>query len=52
MQPCEAGNRATKAFSKICEDFRVSEEGVATYKGVPFMTSAGPILSDLRGPIS
>lgn len=52
MQPAEAGNRATKAFSKIAGDFYVNDDGVATYKGVPFMTSAGVIRSELRGPIS
>lgn len=50
--PVEPGNRATKAFGKICEEFKVNEEGVATYRGVPFMTSAGRIMSPVRGPIS
>jgi hypothetical protein len=52
IQPAEAGNRATKAFGKICENFCVNEDGVATYKGLPFMTSAGVVRSELRGPIS
>ena len=52
MQHCEAGNKATKAYSKIYNDFYVSEQGIATYKGIPFMTSTGPILSTLKGPIS
>lgn len=53
IKPEEPGNRATKAYSKISGDFVVSDDGVATYKGIPFMTSKGPITSTLlKGPIS
>lgn len=50
--PVEAGNRATKAFAKICEEFFVDDNMQATYKGVPFITSMGPIASTIKGPIS
>lgn len=51
-QPVEAGNRATKAFTKVADDLFVNEQGQATYSGVPFMTSKGPCTSSLRGKIS
>jgi len=52
IKPEEPGNRATKAYSKISTEFLVNDSGVATYKGVPFMTSQGPVTSTLKGPIS
>lgn len=53
IQPAEPGNRATKAYTKVSGDFVVSDTGIATYKGIPFMTSKGPIASTiLKGPIS
>jgi len=48
----DPGNRASKAFSKVINDLFVDEEGRATYKGVPFMTSNGPCTSPLKGIIS
>lgn len=51
-QPLEAGNKATKAFGKIAEDFFVNDDCQATYKGVPFMTQAGPVHCALKGKIS
>jgi len=52
-EPAEAGNRASKAYSKIADDFLVDETGKATYKGTPFMTSKGSITSTLlKGTIS
>lgn len=50
--PAEAGNRASKAYSKIADEFFVDDNGVATYKGVPFMTTGGAIYSSLKGKIS
>eukprot|EP00607_Mallomonas_marina_P000660 CAMPEP_0182429208 /NCGR_PEP_ID=MMETSP1167-20130531/25594_1 /TAXON_ID=2988 /ORGANISM="Mallomonas Sp, Strain CCMP3275" /LENGTH=197 /DNA_ID=CAMNT_0024612593 /DNA_START=173 /DNA_END=766 /DNA_ORIENTATION=+ len=50
--PIDAGNRASKAFSKVANDFFVNDDGTATYQGVPFMTSNGPCTSTLKGKIS
>jgi aminoacyl tRNA synthase complex-interacting multifunctional protein 1 len=50
--PVEPGNRATKAFEKVADDLFVDDNGKATYKGVPFMTTAGPVTSTLKGKIS
>jgi methionine--tRNA ligase beta chain len=50
--PAEAGNRASKAFSKVADDFFVDENLVATYKGIPFNTSQGIIKTTLKGKIS
>jgi aminoacyl tRNA synthase complex-interacting multifunctional protein 1 len=50
--PVEPGNKASKAYSKIADDFFVDDVNLATYKGVPFMTSVGPIKSSLKGKIS
>jgi methionine--tRNA ligase beta chain len=52
IAPAEAGNKATKAFSKIAEEFFVNENSLATFKNIPFMTSIGPISSELKGKIS
>ena len=46
------GNRASKAYTKVADDFFVNDDGVATYNGVPFMTPQGPITSALKGKIS
>jgi hypothetical protein len=51
-EPMEAGNRASKAFTKVCDDLFVDSNGVATYQGVPFSTSKGPVTSALKGKIS
>jgi len=48
----EPGNRATKAFTKVADDLFVDDGGLATYKGVPFMTPSGPCTSSLKGKIS
>lgn len=50
--PAEAGNRASKAFSKVADDFFVDDNMIATYKGSPFKTSQGVIKSNLKGKIS
>lgn len=52
IKPEEPGNRATKAYSKISTEFVVNENGIATYKGIPFMTTQGAVTSTLQGPIS
>lgn len=52
MSPIEASNRASKAFSKIGEDFFVNDHLQATFRDIPFMTSAGPIITTLKGKIS
>jgi len=47
------GNRATKAFTKVADDLYVDDNGQATYKGTPFMTSVGAITSSMKkGSIS
>ena len=51
-EPAEAGNRATKAFDKVADDFFVDDNGLATYKGIPFMTPSGPCTASLKGKIS
>lgn len=50
--PAEPGNKASKAFSKIADDFFVDDNMTATFKGIPFMTSQGIIRSNLKGKIS
>ncbi|RYH23438.1 hypothetical protein EON65_17795 [archaeon] len=50
--PAEPGNRASKAYTKIADDFFVDDNGVATYKGIAFMTTSGAIHSPLKGKIS
>ena len=50
--PAEAGNRASKAYGKVADDFFVSEDGLATFKGIPFMTPLGAVKSNLKGKIS
>ena len=52
LAPVDAGNRATKAFEKCAEHLFVDENGLATYSGIPFMTSKGPVTSSLKGKIS
>ena len=52
MKPVEAGNKASKVFGKICEEFYVNSEGLASFNGIPFMTSVGPIKCSLQGKIS
>jgi methionine--tRNA ligase beta chain len=51
-EPVEAGNRASKAYTKIADDFFVNDQGFATYQGTPFMTPQGPVTSTLKGKIS
>lgn len=52
-EPAEAGNRASKAYSKISEDFFVNDDGIATYQGIPFMINGkGLVTSSLKGKIS
>ena len=51
-QPEEPGNRSSKAYKKIADDFFVNDDMVATFKGVPFMTPAGVVTAALKGKIS
>lgn len=51
-EPAEAGNRATKAFDKVADDFYVDDALHATYKGIKMMTPLGPCTSTLKGKIS
>ena len=50
--PIEPGNRASKAYSKIADDFFVNDDGIATFSGIPFSTTQGPIKCSLKGKIS
>jgi len=50
--PVEAGNKASKSFSKVADDFFVNDNLLASYKGIPFMTTQGPIHCNLKGKIS
>ena len=50
--PVEPGNKATKSFSKIADDFYVDDDGLATFRGISFMTTAGAVTSSLKGKIS
>lgn len=50
--PVEAGNKATKVFTKIAEYFHASDDGVARFKDSPFMTSSGPVTASFKGKIS
>lgn len=51
--PIEPGNKSSKIYSKICDNFKVNENGEATYDGVLFQTTAGPIKSSfIKGSIS
>lgn len=52
IKPVEAGNKATKSFSKIADDFYVNDDGVATFRGIPFITTQGAVTSTLKGKIS
>eukprot|EP00596_Hydrurales_sp_CCMP1899_P007726 CAMPEP_0119040408 /NCGR_PEP_ID=MMETSP1177-20130426/10331_1 /TAXON_ID=2985 /ORGANISM="Ochromonas sp, Strain CCMP1899" /LENGTH=193 /DNA_ID=CAMNT_0007005433 /DNA_START=195 /DNA_END=776 /DNA_ORIENTATION=- len=50
--PAEAGNRASKAYGKVADEFFVNDDGIATFKGIPFMTPLGAVKSNLKGKIS
>ena len=51
--PIEPSNKSSKIYGKICDNFKVNEQGEATYEGVVFDTSAGPIKSSfINGNIS
>lgn len=52
ISPAEPGNKATKAFGKIADDFFVNDDMQATFRNIPFQTSAGPIQTNLKGKIS
>ena len=43
VAPIDAGNRASKAYSKVADGFFVDKEGRATHEGIPFMTPQGPV---------
>ena len=48
-EPEPAGNRASKAFTKVADDLVTDDNGLATFKGTtPFMTGAGPITSSMK----
>jgi len=51
-EPMAAGNRASKAYGKVAPELHVDDEGRATFGGVPFMTSQGPVTASVKGPIS
>ena len=51
-EPAEPGNRASKAFAKVADEFFVDDNGLATYQGIPFMTPNGPCTGSLKGKIS
>lgn len=53
-EPCEVGNKATKMFSKVADMLFVDEKGSATFKGKPFITASGGIITSslLKGKIS
>jgi len=51
-EPAEAGNRASKAYDKIKEEFFVNNDGIATFSGIPFTTPTGIVTSSLKGKIS
>jgi len=44
-EPMAAGNRASKAFSKVADSFSTNEDGVAMFDDIPFATAAGPCFS-------
>ncbi|CAN6467660.1 unnamed protein product [Victoria cruziana] len=46
-KPEDVLNPKKKQFEKISPDLYTDDNGVATYRGVPFMTSAGPCTSSL-----
>ncbi len=51
--PIEPGNKSSKIYGKICDNFKVNELGEATYEGVVFATSGGAIKSSfISGSIS
>lgn len=48
-EPEPAGNRASKAFTKVADELVTDDNGLATFKGTtPFMTGAGPITSSMK----
>lgn len=52
ITPVEPGNKASKAYTKIADDFFVNDDSIATFQGIPFMTTKGPVTSALKGKIS
>ncbi|TFJ87351.1 hypothetical protein NSK_001683 [Nannochloropsis salina CCMP1776] len=50
--PEPPGNRAGKAFDRVAEELGAGEDMIATYKGIPFMTSKGPVTTGMAGSIS
>ena len=48
-EPEEVLNPKKKLFDRIAPDLQTDASGVANYRGVPFMTSKGPITSSLTG---
>jgi hypothetical protein len=37
-----------KIFEQVVEFLKTNEQGVATYKGIPFTTSTGPITATIK----
>ena len=52
IAPVEPGNKASKSYAKISDQFFVNPEGIATFQNIPFMTTKGPVTSTLKGKIS
>ena len=42
VEPDEQLNPKKKVFESVAPDLITNDDCVATYKGIPFMTSAGP----------
>lgn len=37
-----------KVFEQVVEFLKTNEQGIATYKGIPFTTSVGPITASIK----
>jgi len=49
-EPDEVMNPKKKIFETVQPDLLTNAEGLACYKGVPLMTSAGPVRAPTVGP--
>ncbi len=45
--PLEEVNPKKKILERLFPDLTTNGDGIATYKGVPFMTSAGPVTASI-----
>lgn len=43
--PIAPGNRASKAFDRVADQLRTTQDGIARFEDVPFMTPNGPCVS-------